>query len=153
MPDTHTQALRDRWHSRDYPVLVEAARAIDDGGQPDGEAISAALAITSSEVDRALEALIEARYVDRHAPTGPRRSVPRPHTFTLTERGRRAVGIWPSGEDVDALIDALRQAEDAVEDPEERKLIRRAAGAVGSVSRDVMVDVIAAVATRQAGLD
>ncbi|MEP6650890.1 MAG: hypothetical protein ABJA74_13425 [Lapillicoccus sp.] len=67
----------------------------------------------------------------------------------LTERGRRAIGLWPSGETVDALVDALRQAEEATEDPEEKSLIRRAVGAVTSVSRDVMVDVVAAVINRQ----
>jgi len=37
-------------------------------------------------------------------------------------------------------------------DPEEKTLLRRAAGAVGSVSRDIMVDVVAAVVARQSGL-
>jgi hypothetical protein len=70
----------------------------------------------------------------------------------LTERGRRAVGLWPSGESADALVEALRQAEELTDDPEERTLIRRAAGAIGSVSREIMVDVVAAVVARQSGL-
>lgn len=69
----------------------------------------------------------------------------------ITERGMRTVGIWPSGESVDALVDALRQAEDATDDPEEKTLIRRATGALASVSRDVMTDVVAAVISRQVG--
>lgn len=47
----------------------------------------------------------------------------------LTERGRRAVGLWPSEESVDALVDDLRKSEEATDDPEEKSLIRRAAGA------------------------
>ncbi len=74
------------------------------------------------------------------------------HAVDLTERGRRAVGTWPSSEGVDALVDALRQAEDTTSDPEEKTLIRRAAGAVGMVSRDVMVDVMGAVIARQSGI-
>lgn len=70
----------------------------------------------------------------------------------LTERGRRSVGLWPSGESADALVDALRQAEELTEDPDEKTMIRRAAGAIGSVSRDIMVDVVAAVVSRQSGL-
>jgi hypothetical protein len=70
----------------------------------------------------------------------------------ITERGRRAVGLWPSGEGVDALVDALRKAENTTDDPEEKTVLRRAAGAVGSVSRDIMVDVVAAVVSRQSGL-
>lgn len=50
----------------------------------------------------------------------------------LRERGRRAVGIWPNGESVDALVDALRQAGEATTDPEEKTLIRRPAGALTS---------------------
>ena len=70
----------------------------------------------------------------------------------ITERGRRTVGLWPSTESVDALVDALRQAEETTNDPEEKTLLRRAGGAIGSVSRDIMVDVIAAVVSRQSGL-
>jgi hypothetical protein len=70
----------------------------------------------------------------------------------LTERGRRASGLWPGGESVEALIDALRQAEEAADDPEEMRIIRRAAGAIGMVSRDIMVDVVAAVVTKQSGI-
>lgn len=70
----------------------------------------------------------------------------------LTERGRRAVGLWPSGEGVEALIDALRQAEETAEDAEERSALRRAWSSIGGVSREVMVDVIGAVVARQSGL-
>lgn len=67
---------------------------------------------------------------------------------SLTERGRRTVGLWPSGEDVDALVDALKQAEQSTSDPAEKSLIRRAIGAVTAVSRDIMVDVTAAVISK-----
>jgi hypothetical protein len=70
----------------------------------------------------------------------------------ITERGRRAVGLWPTGESVDALVDALRQAEDATDDPEEKSALRRAAGAVLGVGRDVMTDVMAAVIAKQMGV-
>jgi hypothetical protein len=70
----------------------------------------------------------------------------------LTERGRRAVGLWPSGESADALVEALRQAEELTDDPKERTLIRRSAGAIGSVSREVLVDGVAAVVARRSGL-
>lgn len=68
------------------------------------------------------------------------------------ERGRRAVGLWPSGESADAPVDALRQAEELTEDLEEKTLIRCAAGSDRIRARDVMVDVVAAVVARQSGL-
>ncbi|WP_116951622.1 hypothetical protein [Jiangella endophytica] len=66
----------------------------------------------------------------------------------LTERGRRAVGVWPSGENVDALVEALQQAAEATSDPEEKSALRRAAGAVLGVSKNVMTEVVAAVIAR-----
>jgi hypothetical protein len=67
-------------------------------------------------------------------------------------RGRRAVGLWPLGESADAVVDALRQSECSQTTPEEKTMIRRAAGAIGSVSRDIMVEVVAPVVSRQSGL-
>ena len=148
-----TEKLEDRWHARDFPVLLETARLLDSGHSrvraseaADGERISieaaelafAALSPTYLEVFEAEGRLSQAR--------GDLIAV------GVTERGRRAVGLWPSGESTDALVDALRQAEEVTDDPEEKTLIRRAAGALGSVSREVMADVIAAFVRQQAGL-
>lgn len=149
--------LPDRWTTRDFPVLIEAAHALDDGRTPDVNDIAAALSIDTELVNRAWTALMDAGYLGRKDVT--MRSPGRLGddrwfgSYTvLTERGRRAVGIWPSSDGVDGLVEALRQAEDTVEDPDEKTLIRRAAGAVGSVSRDIMTDVIAGVVARQSGL-
>ncbi len=146
-----TEKLEDRWASRDFPVLIEIGRRLDDDQYALQSAnIAASLEIPEKEVVKAIDALSPA-YIDgevRRYLGGNARAV----SHGLTERGRRAVGLWPSGEAADALIDALRQAEEATDDPEERTLLRRAAGAVGSVSRDIMVDVVAAVVARQSGL-
>jgi hypothetical protein len=56
-------ALPDRWHSRDYPVLLEIARALDSGVSPDEHMITTALAITSDQLDAAWHALREGEYV------------------------------------------------------------------------------------------
>lgn len=146
------ERLPDRWHSRDFPVLLEVARTIDGGSSSiDRETIGRHLCFEVADVQRALGALNQAAYIE----DAPARFVGgRPGSFvtTLTERGRRAVGIWPSGENVDALIDALRQAEQATADPAEQGRIRQAAGALMSVSREVMVDVIAAVVAKHTGI-
>ncbi|GAA5122702.1 hypothetical protein GCM10023339_41480 [Alloalcanivorax gelatiniphagus] len=70
----------------------------------------------------------------------------------LTKRGRRAVGLWPTDDAGHELADLLRKVADELSDPEERTLVRRAAGALGSVSRGVMTDVIAVHVKSQAGL-
>lgn len=150
--------LSDRWHSREFPVLLEAARALDVGQAVDPGTIATALGTETSEVQAALSALVEARYLHKHRPQADDPSRQRlawrvfPDWYELAERGRRAVGLWPSGESADTLVDLLRKAEDLTEDPEEKTLIRRASGALGSVSREVLTDVLAAVARSQIGI-
>lgn len=137
--------LPDRWSSRDFPTLQALARHIDDNGPDDIDLaqVAAIAGLPEDQVERALHLLEQSQDVE--AEWGPMvvSGDQDLHAVDLTERGRRAVGIWPSSEGFDALVDALRQAEDTTSDPEEKTLIRRAAGAVGMVSRDVMVDVIA----------
>ncbi|MEE3128462.1 MAG: hypothetical protein VX494_14740 [Actinomycetota bacterium] len=144
-----TDRDRDTWHTRDLHVL--RAVADHDPHMDNWSAtMCAEMVLDPDDLVAALQALEEARYIEvwwsrtfgGDDPLGAR----------LRERGRRAVGVWPSAEAIDGLVEALRQAEEATEDPDERTLIRRAAGALGSVSRDVMTDVIAAVVARQSGL-
>jgi hypothetical protein len=71
----------------------------------------------------------------------------------VTERGRRATGLWPDGDTaVEQLLSALRQAEELTDDPDEKTALRKASGQLASVSRTVVAEVIAAVVTRQAGI-
>jgi hypothetical protein len=143
-----TDKLHDVWTNRDFPVLREAARVIDRGDGPvTATTLVESTGLTRQEVFSAFDALVPSHLTGEPADTlGGRMDV---FFAGITERGRRAVGLWPSGESVDALVDALRQAEDATDDPEEKSAIRRAAGAVLGVGRDVMTDVMAAVITKQ----
>ena len=149
-----SECLPDRWGTRDFPVLMAAARRLDADpeGHLDANVLAEDTGLEFKQVITALDALGD-RFLLTRALRAAGRNLPvRIDVYGITERGRRAVGIWPSGEGVDALVDALRQAEDNVDDLEEKTLIRRAAGALGSVSRDVMVDVMAAVIARQSGM-
>ena len=150
----NAQPLPDRWTERDRPVLMALARQIDNDG-PDnvhmGD-VADQTGLPGEDAERSLRLLEQSGYLE--VLRGPMmmsgdQSV---HAVDLTERGRRTVGLWPSGEGIDALVDALHQAEEATDDPEEKTLLRRAAGAVGSVSRDIMVDVMGAVIARQSGI-
>ena len=146
-----TDKLNDRWASRDFPVLLEVARRIDAGDRyVHARDVANALDLPRDQVILAIDALHPA-YVE--GSPDERMSGRLDWTVVaLTERGRRAVGLWPSGESVAALVDALRQAEEATEDLEEKSALRRAAGAVMGVGRDVMTDVIAAVIRQQMGV-
>lgn len=144
--------LADKWQTRDFPVLLRAAADLDDGQDVDLERIQTEVGVDEDTALRALTTLIHAGYLaeDPHAVLtlgdGPGAGL------LLTERGRRAVGIWPGGNATDVLVDALRQAEDATTDPEEKTLLRRAAGAVASLGQDVLADVMAAVIRQQTGI-
>ena len=143
--------LASTWEARDLPVLSAAADRLDRleiGVQ--SEALAEDSGLDRDDVMAALLALAP-EYLDVK-PIRTLGGLMDVFAVGLTERGRRAVGLWPSGEGVDALLDALRQAEEATTDPEERTLIRRAMGALGSVSRTVLSDVLAAVVQRQMGM-
>jgi hypothetical protein len=146
-----TDKLDDVWASRDFPVLVATAKLINEGERHVmARQLSKSLDLGTDEVLLALDGLVPTYLTGK-----PLDSLGGRTDFLvngITERGRRAVGLWPSGEGVDALVDALRKAENTTDDPEEKTVLRRAAGAVGSVSRDIMVDVVAAVVSRQSGL-
>jgi hypothetical protein len=144
--------LPDRWHSRDFPVLLEIARGLDAGALPDQQQITNDLGISVDQLDAAWHALREGGYL-RLVEGRPRRLGDSEVTrIVLTERGLRAVGLWPSDRTGDQLADLLRQAADATADPEEQTILRRASGAVASVSRGVMTDVLAALVKSQTGL-
>ena len=151
-PPPRRPPLPDRWHTRDLLVLIETARALDSHTQIDVPKIAADLQFSDDDVDAAWHALREGEYL-RVLKDRPRRGGDGISSFiVLTERGRRAVGLWPSERGGDELADLLRQAADNVSDPDEQTILRRAAGAVGSVSRGVMTDVVAALVKSQAGL-
>lgn len=144
------EKLQDRWAHRDFPLLVAVARHLDEGEHVvQVSAIAEEMDLPLSDALRASRGLIgtylQGKSVDSLA--GPMDAI----ITDLTERGRRATGLWPAGESAEVLIDALRQAEEATDDPEEKRNLRHAASAVMSVGRDVMTDVMASVIAKQMG--
>jgi hypothetical protein len=140
-----TNSLPDRWATRDLPVLRRIAEVVevDNADEVRPEGVAADLGIPQDDALRAMIALHGSGYID-----GDRAdSFGGKYIFAtdLTERGRRAVGIWPSSDGVDALVEALQQAAAATDDPDEKGALRKAASAILGVGRDVMTDVIGAV--------
>lgn len=151
---TH-EPLPDRWSTRDLPVLLAAAKVLDLGASvtPQELAEAEGLGLDADAVEIACEALVPT-YITAGRTPG-RLGAPKGGLILtgLTERGRRATGLWPDGETaVEQLLDALRQAEDLTDDPDEKTALRKAGGQLATVSRSVVAEVIAAVVTRQAGL-
>jgi hypothetical protein len=145
-----TDPLADTWATRDLPALRAVAAHLDQNPHDVLETDELEVpGIDPGDMHRVLAALdgayLEVTWLRTFGGTGSG------SVEGITERGRRAAGLWPSGESADALIEALTQAADASDDEEDRTWLRRAAGALGQVSRDVVVDVIGAVLARQVG--
>lgn len=72
---------------------------------------------------------------------------------TLTERGRRSVGIWPDQElAADALIGLLNQAADLVDDEDDAGALKKAGRLLRGVPSAVLADVTAALIRQQTGI-
>ncbi|MDN4172603.1 hypothetical protein QWY28_06590 [Nocardioides sp. SOB77] len=115
----HRDRSAFRWTRRDYPVLVEVARRYDARADIDASSVAATLNLSEDDVIDAITALGHAQYLAWE----PLRMLSGDvfvQDLWLLERGRRAVGLWPPGETADALVDALRQAEERTLDPEEK---------------------------------
>jgi hypothetical protein len=146
------QSLPDRWASRDFPVLIEAARRLDDGQRiTEAEEIAADLDVEVDQVYAALDALVplylSGESVDTLAGRGAYL------VNGITERGRRAVGLWPREEAAaDALIELLEQAADHVDDEDDAGALRRAGRLLKTVPAAVLAEVTGALILQQTGI-
>lgn len=148
------ELLPDRWHSRDFPVLLETARQLDSGQNVvQGQEVAVASGLSSEDVQSAWHAL-HPTYINvldmgqSAAQTRPDLAV-----ANLTERGRRAVGLWPrEDEAADAFIELLSQAADQLDDEDDAGALRKAGRLLKSVPSAVLADVTAALIRQQTGL-
>ncbi len=145
--------LNERWHSRDLPVLVEAARQLDSGQtHVDGGRVARALDLDSAQVNAALDALIPT-YLQGRTHRAGNGEIYMVLINRLTDRGRRAVGLWPDEDnDADALIQLLEQAASQTDDEEDQSALRRAGRALRGVPAAVLADVTAALIRQQTGI-
>ena len=145
-----TDRLPDRWTNRDLPVLVAVARRLDErpGSEIDANGVRRDLPDLSWEDANAALAALQGTYIDGGAEGSVGDQPDYYSAKQLTERGRRAVGLWPAGESVDALIDALEQAAELSDDTDEAGWLRRLAREIGKGSREVMTEVLGAVVAK-----
>jgi hypothetical protein len=146
------QSLPDRWASRDFPVLIEAARRLDDGQRiAEAEEIAADLDVEVDQVYAALDALVPIYLSGESVDTLAGRAAYLVNG--ITERGRRAVGLWPREEGAaDALIELLEQAADHVDDEDDAGALRRAGRLLKTVPAAVLAEVTGALIRQQTGI-
>lgn len=145
--------LPDRWHSRDFPVLLEAARHLDAGEMPvSSDDIAANVGFNEDDVVAALQAL-NGTYSTGEALNSLGGAMGF-FVTGLTERGRRATGLWPD-EDLtaDVLVDLLTKAGDQVQDEEDASALKCAGRLLRGVPASVLADVTAALIRQQTGIN
>lgn len=143
--------MEDTWFSRDLPVLDAAISLAEESaiGFPRAGGIAKRTGFDVRDVAKAMDAMDGAYFrVQRYMSGGD----PSPwHVSEFTPKARRAVGQWPTPENVaDRLLAALEQAASETADEEERGRFRRAADSLKGLGRDVLPEVIANVITKGA---
>ncbi len=142
-----TELLEDMWATRDLPVLVEATRLVDRGGVVvDVDGLVRGLGgIDTPDVIRALRALERRGLVQMFWTSTPGGS-------TVTNVAGEAyvlTGLHPNGDDAASrLVDAIRQAAELVDSPDEKSRLKRLGDSAAAVGRGVLGDVLAAVITK-----
>ena len=141
-----TDRLSDVWAVRDFPVLRETARMIDQGARtPSIDDLAVATGLEPAQVSLAVAALERRGLVEANrawgGPTGIKAVAGEAYLLT---------GLHPDGDDmVSQLVSALRQAADQSSDASEKSRLRKLADAAGDVTRDVLAGVLISVATGQ----
>ena len=140
--------MESTWEQRDLPVLDAIVRYFDEDDSaeiPDVETFAKLTGMDPGQVGRAVRAL-SPRFVKTGPGLGGLTEVP---IMGITEEARQVVGQWPTPESVaDRIVVALLQAADREPDERKRTKLRAAADALGGFSRDLLVNVIANVATK-----
>ncbi len=70
----------------------------------------------------------------------------------LSERGARVVGLWPSGDAGDVLLDVLERAEETEPDAVQRSLLAEARDALATLTKERVTELALSVVKGTAGL-
>ncbi|QSR33389.1 hypothetical protein CFI00_0145 [Nocardioides sp. S5] len=147
------EKLDDTWHPRDLPILITAARRLEAHGRPAvSDEIARELSFDAMTVARALDSMNGAYLTGKASRAAGHGTI----VFIcrgLTERGRRAVGLWPDEDAAaDSLVQLLEQASEQVDDEDDQSALRRAGKLLRGVPSAVIADVTAALIRQQSGL-
>jgi hypothetical protein len=140
---TDRKPLADKWASRDFPILVEVTRRIDDGDHFVSEVeIAESIDMPGDDVRRGIQAL-ERRGLITTTATMTHISVD-----DVAGQAYLMTGLHPDADDeAERLASLLRQAADQTNDPEQKSRLRKAASAVGDLVGEVGAGVMTAYAT------
>jgi hypothetical protein len=137
------------------PVLQAVVAAFED---PDRYALTLQelirlCGLPERDVQLALRALWEASPPFVQAARPPEELTYPIHITGATERARRAVGQWPTPENLVArLVEGLNAAAEHEADPAQKKRLRQVAGILGDTARGVVMDVMSKVILHAGGM-
>jgi hypothetical protein len=133
--------MEDTWASRELPVLEAVVSKIDKlfstGEYPEAIDIADCAAMQILDVVAALNAL-DGDYIALHRSMEPSRW----HITSVTPQARRAVGQWPTGENmIERLAAGLSKAAEQEKDPEQRRRLLAVARELGGAAKAIAINV------------
>jgi hypothetical protein len=144
--------IRRTWEQREYILLEFIARAEEEQDEPlVSWLLAASTGLDDRDVQLGLRALYEAGYIAGNDAGINQRTFDL-IDIRLLERGRRAVGQWPSEDTYNAFFDILNERIVAAESDEERTQLEQVRDTALAVGRDVVTSVLSALARQMAGL-
>ena len=142
--------VESTWEARELRILEAVATGEEERrDQLTNDDVAELTGLEPEEVERGLLALIDATppYIDgAHAAAGGELCYL--IGIRLLERGRREVRQWPP-DSATAFIEELKQRMENSSDPVERSRLQKLLDAALSVSREVLGEVLGAIATKQ----
>ncbi len=135
--------MEDTWISRDLPVLDAVMSLLDEspGGLLLGRAVADRTHMDRAGVESALHAL-SPNYVILGRQMAAEGGLDFQVIDGVTAEARRAVGQWPSGENlIERLVAGLSDAADRETDPEQKSRLRNTARALGGAAKYIAIDI------------
>jgi hypothetical protein len=147
--DNVTDKLEDVWTTRDFPVLRDVTQRLDRGEHfIPFETIAESSGLEVEAVRLAMRALERRGLVEVRWNWGNGG-----HVQNVAGEAYLLTGLHPSADDaVTAFVEALRQAADRVDDPDEKSRLRRLADGALGITTDVLGAVLGAVTTKAMGM-
>ena len=143
--------MTSTWNERELKILEAVARCEESDEINVGVAdLANRAALDPQTTARGVRALVDAGYMtgaDASTLDGYDLLAPR-----LLERGRRAIGQWPSEQTFEAFLQALDEQIVETEDPLERSRLEKLRAAAADVGKGVVGAVLTAIIKQQTGL-
>jgi hypothetical protein len=139
------------WLSQELPILEAIRRAEISGDNVDSAAAAAVPGLPRERYMTIIESLNDASYLEARILPGDNQ-IMSVHVLRLMERGRRAVGQWPSEDVFEAFLELLKNRIEETDNDVEKGRLRRALESMTAIGRQVGTAVLTDLARQAAGL-